>query len=118
MYRMTSDSLTITAPFRGDENGNGTASLRLRPVGGSWTDPLEMARQTEGYVAQISGLPDGRYETEVSYDDPDGVNGSAVWIQESRVGPPMAYRLFIPLHFAPLYIEPTGVTQSENDNER
>jgi len=104
------DSLHITAPFQGDEDGDGTAKLRYRPVGGSWVDSTEMARQTEGYVAQLSGLPDGHYETEVTYQDPDGVNGSAVWTQESLVGRPTEYRLYIPLHFMPLYIEPTGIT--------
>lgn len=101
-------SLTITAPFRGDENSNGTASSRARPVGGIWNDPIEMDREADLYVARICGLADGRYETEVTYNDPDGLNGTDSWIQESVVGTPVTYTLFIPIHSVPLDIELRG----------
>ena len=102
------DSLTITAPFQGDENGNGTASLRVRPMAGIWDEPTDMDRETNSYIAQVSQLPDGRYETEVTYNDPDDLNGTASWIQEAVVGTPMIYMLFIPIHFAPLELELRG----------
>jgi len=82
------NSLTITAPFRGDENGNGTASLRVHRGEEDWDEPIEMDREADSYVVQILRLPDGGYETEVTYSDPDGLNGSASWIQEAVVGTP------------------------------
>jgi len=102
------NSLTITAPFRGDENGNGTASLRVRRRGENWDEPISMDREMNYYVVQILGLPDGHYETEVTYSDPDGLNGSSSWVQEAVVGTPMTYTLFIPIHFTPLNLELRG----------
>ena len=77
-------------------------------MAGIWDEPTDMDRETNSYIAQVSQLPDGRYETEVTYNDPDDLNGTASWIQEAVVGTPMIYMLFIPIHFAPLELELRG----------
>jgi len=92
--------LTVVAPFEGDENSNGLASLRLRPLGGGWDQPVAMVRGDSAFSATMRGVQDGRYEVEVSYGDPDGVNGSACWIRTIDVGVPLGHSLFLPVVLA------------------
>lgn len=74
------DGLEIVAPYSGDDNDNGSASLRYRLVGEtSWVGPTDMTKTGVAYLL-LPDLEEGaRYEIEVTYvdPDPDGVSGQA-----------------------------------------
>ena len=68
---LLTSNVHVMARYAQDVDGDGSASLRYRPVGGSWTGPLSMTK-TEGAFAYTLGLEPGSYEIEITYSDPDG----------------------------------------------
>jgi len=79
--KATIESIGVVAPFTGDDNLNGSASLRYRQSGASsWLAGHELyvdraAHQWRGSMVGLS--PDTTYEIEVQFTDPDGVSPSS-----------------------------------------
>jgi hypothetical protein len=85
------DGLEIAAPYSGDDNNNGSASLRYRVEGEtSWSTSSDMDKAGIAYLL-LPPLEEGAsYEIEVTYVDPDGVSGEAtqyltVYTGKSRI---------------------------------
>ena len=71
----TFDSITVIAPYVGDVDTDGNATLehKLSPEN-TWIDDGNMERENGSYLLTISGLtPDTDYDVRVTYSDPDRV---------------------------------------------
>ncbi|MCK4560361.1 MAG: metallophosphoesterase [Calditrichia bacterium] len=71
----TFDSITVFAPYVGDVDTDGSATLehKLSPES-TWTDDGNMERENGSYILTISDLtPDTDYDVRVTYSDPDEV---------------------------------------------
>lgn len=90
-----SSTILVEAPFAGDADGDGTASVRWKaastalyssPCPGGTACPTTMARSSDRFRYTIAGLsPNTSYDVEVSYSDPDGVaSGTAVQTLTAR----------------------------------
>lgn len=81
------DGLQLVAPYAGDDDNDGWATLRYRVVGeSSWTGPTVMDKRGLAYL-QVPDLAFGAdYEIEVAYGDPDGVSGENPQSMEIHVG--------------------------------
>jgi prenyltransferase beta subunit len=72
------DGLEIVAAYSGDDNNNGTASLKYRLSGGStWTVAGQMNKTGLDYRLFPDLEQGSEYEIEVTYEDPEGVSGEA-----------------------------------------
>ncbi len=71
----TFDSITVIAPYAGDVDTDGNATLEHKLSSEStWTDDGNMERENGNYILTISDLtPDTDYDVRVTYSDPDGV---------------------------------------------
>ena len=65
------NGLGVVAPYSGDDNNDGSASLRYRAVGGLWSGWIEMGKGGLHYVELLDLEVGTEYEIEVSYADPD-----------------------------------------------
>jgi len=83
----TCTAIEIYQPYQGDENQNGVAHARARPVGGNWlAERITLARGRGLLTGRIEGLLMEDYEVEIEITDPDGVNGSPIWVLTTTVG--------------------------------
>jgi len=75
--RLTCGSgLEIVGPYSGDDDNDGSASLRYRVVGNdSWTELPDMHKGGLAYLELLDLDLGIEYEIEVTYDDPDGISG-------------------------------------------
>jgi hypothetical protein len=74
----TAQTLALSVDFQGDANDNATVVAFYQPLSALTASlPLTLTRQGRLYAAAVGGLPPARYEVELRYGDPDGVNGSA-----------------------------------------
>jgi len=72
------DGLVVVAPYYGDDNNDGSASVRYRAVGAlSWSSGIDMGKRGLHYVELLDLEVASDYEIEVSYHDPEGVTGTA-----------------------------------------
>lgn len=75
-------AIHVEVDFRGDENDNASVLARCRRAGDSWPEEgTSLVRGPSGFggrVAEEQGP--GAYEVQLTYTDPDGVNGSAAWV--------------------------------------
>lgn len=71
------DSIAVSAPYTGDENSDGAAFIQYKLSGdASWNEYGTVAHPAT--TATISGLTENAaYDVYVTYQDPDGVNGTA-----------------------------------------
>ena len=89
----TDHSITVNAPFIGDENGDGWAGLEHKPSAvAEWIDDGNMVRGEDSYYLTINDLEENSYyDVRATYQDPDSVYGenpqTIVGIQTSSTGP-------------------------------
>lgn len=70
------DGLQVVGPYTGDDDNDGSASLRYRVVGDpSWIGPIVMHKGGLAYRALLDLQMGVGYEIEVAYYDPEGVSG-------------------------------------------
>ncbi len=73
--RLTCGSgLGVVAPYSGDDDNDGSASLRYAAGETSWSGWIEMDKGGLHYVELLDLEVGTEYELEVSYADPDGVS--------------------------------------------
>jgi hypothetical protein len=74
--RLTCGSgLEIVAPYSGDDDSDGTASLLYRAVGEfDWNGPTGMVKGGLSYLKLLNLQAGTEYEFAVTYQDPDGVS--------------------------------------------
>jgi hypothetical protein len=66
----------VVGPYSGDDDNDGSASLRYRVVGDpSWIGPIVMHKGGLAYRALLDLQMGVGYEIEVAYYDPEGVSG-------------------------------------------
>ncbi|MGB3906323.1 MAG: hypothetical protein WBB22_15545, partial [Anaerolineae bacterium] len=69
-------ALQVVAPHTGDDDNDGSASLRYRVVGSpSWSGPIVMDKSGLAYLELLDLSFGTEYEIEVTYGDPDGISG-------------------------------------------
>jgi prenyltransferase beta subunit len=69
--------LQIFAPYVGDDDDDGWASLRYRIVGNpTWNQPPNMGKGGLAYLQLLDLEVGAEYEVEVTYHDPEGITGS------------------------------------------
>jgi hypothetical protein len=61
--------LSATASFSGDSDGSGSATLRYRSTGRTWSEPQAMVPGEPSFSFTIAGLEPGEYEVQVTYSD-------------------------------------------------
>jgi len=78
---LTDGNMEVRVPYSGDVSENGNVTVQYRSVGGDWSEPpITLAREADAFVGHLAnGLTPGDYEIRLTYTDPDGVNGSALW---------------------------------------
>jgi prenyltransferase beta subunit len=89
------NGLQIVAPYAGDDNNDGWASLRYRIVGDTWMGPTDMYKGGLAYLALLNLDVGTQYEIEVSYHDPDKVTGDnpqSITVQMGRICLPLIIR--------------------------
>ena len=70
--------LRVFVPYAGDEDGDGTATLRFRSSGVAGWSEVTLTKHAVLYAGELAGLtPGARIEIEVVLSDPDGVTGAA-----------------------------------------
>ena len=76
----TFHSLSVTAPFLKDRNGNSTCTLEYKlSLESVWTSDSQMVKGEDVFTATILNLtPNTEYDIRVTYADPDGVLGESV----------------------------------------
>jgi hypothetical protein len=83
------NELSVTASFSGDSDGSGSATLRYRSTGRTWSEPQAMVPGEPSFSFTIAGLEPGEYEVQVTYSDYEsgviGENGGT-----SLIGPSVA----------------------------
>jgi prenyltransferase beta subunit len=69
----------VVAPYGGDDDNDGSATVRYRPVGESqWSGTTSMDKTGIAHLERLD-LDAGRdYQIEITYTDPDGVSGEAI----------------------------------------
>jgi len=81
----------VTALYAQDLNGNSTAQVRYRPVGGAWSVPQDMTRvktkADAAFATTVSGLDRGSYEFGFQFGDSDGTAQGATFqtVEASRL---------------------------------
>jgi len=71
--------LQIVAPFSGDDNNNGSASVSYRLAGEtSWSPPSPMSKTGIAYLLWLHLEAGAEYEIQISYYDPDTVSGAPI----------------------------------------
>jgi len=86
--------LWIFIPYTGDEDNDGTATLRFRSPGVAGWGEVTLTKHGVLYAGELTGLtPGARVEIEVVLSDPDGVTGAAQ--QATTVTAPLG--LWLPL---------------------
>jgi len=92
--RLTCGSgLEIVAPYSGDDDNDGSATLRYRVVGSvSWTELPDMHKGGLSYLELLDLDLGVEYEIEVTYDDPDGISGDNPQSFTVRIG-----KAYVPL---------------------
>jgi len=95
------DGLEIVAPYSGDDNNDGTASLSYRVEGetSSWSPPSDMGKTGISYLLLPHLHAGATYEIQVTYhdDDPDGVLGEGaqhLTVHEGNACIPLALRAY------------------------
>jgi len=89
---LLTSNIHVIARYAQDVDGDGGASLRYRPRGGTWIGSLVMTR-AQGAFAHTISLEPGSYEIEITYSDPDGTAvGPATQTLEVTL-----FRAFLPL---------------------
>lgn len=70
------DGLQVIAAYTGDDDNDGSATLRYRVVGNDpWTELPDMHKRGLAYWELLDLDLGMEYEIEVTYDDPDGISG-------------------------------------------
>lgn len=73
------DAITVSWPFRGDADRDGSAEVALARAGDAqWGPRQPMTRGPAAYTLTFTGLSHGRYHLRGWISDPDGVQGQAV----------------------------------------
>jgi hypothetical protein len=92
------DGLEIVAPFSGDDDNDGTASLSYHAVGeASWSSPSDMSKAGIFYSLSPHLETGADYQIQVTYVDPDGVSGEEtqyLTIHEGRACLPLILRAY------------------------
>ncbi|HJX39385.1 MAG TPA: hypothetical protein VJ714_12325, partial [Anaerolineae bacterium] len=65
----------VVAPYSGDDDNDGSAQLRYRVLGASWSEWTDMSKRGLHYLELLDLQAGTRYEIEVAYDDPDDPEG-------------------------------------------
>jgi hypothetical protein len=65
----------VVAPYSGDDDNDGSAQLRHRVLGASWSEWTDMSKRGLHYLELLDLQAGTRYEIEVAYDDPDDPEG-------------------------------------------
>jgi hypothetical protein len=90
--------LGVLAPYSGDDNNDGSASLQYRAVGKvEWSEPTGMVKGGLRYLKLLDLQPGIEYEIMVSYEDPDTVSGEAnqlLSVHMGRACVPLALRSY------------------------
>jgi prenyltransferase beta subunit len=93
------DGLEIVAPYSGDDNNTGSASLKYRLLGGStWTVAGEMNKTGLDYQLFPDLEQGAEYDIEVTYEDPEGVSGGATQyliVQPAKTCIPLVLRAYL-----------------------
>lgn len=92
------NSITVFAPFGGDLNGDGTASLEWRPAGTETWTTAAMTRGAGAFstVLEVSAVQP--YELRVTFSDPDGVaNASSIANEAVLLSTVEPNRLYVPM---------------------
>jgi hypothetical protein len=72
------NGLEVVAPYSGDDNNNGSASLQYHAIAeDGWTEPTDMVKGGLSYLELLDLQSGTGYEIMVSYKDPDTVSGEA-----------------------------------------
>ncbi len=77
---ITASSITVTAPFTGDANGNNSCIIRWGSTAGNYPNTATSTRSGSSYSATISsGILQGTtYYFQAMFNDIDGITGSPV----------------------------------------
>lgn len=92
--------IEIVAPYEGDDNDNGSATLRYRPVGEEWSTPTTMDKAGLAYRWLLELQVGTKYQVEVTYQDPEGITGvnpQTITVQPGTVYIPLTLRSY-PTH--------------------
>jgi len=94
----SSQGLTVVVETQGDQNGDAHLSCQLQ-IGSGFASEILLVQQIGGeYLGWLAGpLPGGSFEVALSYDDPDGVNGSDIWRTGGWIDVEQPERVFLPL---------------------
>lgn len=63
------EELSVTATFSGDSDRTGSATVRFRLLGDTWSEPQPMVRGESQFTFVVEGLVPGDYEVQVAYLD-------------------------------------------------
>jgi hypothetical protein len=92
------DSLEIVAPYSGDDDNDGSATVRYRVEGEvPWSAPSDMDKAGITYLLLPHLEAGAHYEIEVTYHDPDGVSGEGIQyltVHEGKTCVPLALRAY------------------------
>jgi prenyltransferase beta subunit len=92
------NSITVFAPFGGDLNGDGTASLEWRPVGTETWTTVAMTRGAGAFSTVLAVSAVQPYELRVTFSDPDGVaNASSIANEAVLLSTVEPNRLYVPM---------------------
>jgi hypothetical protein len=70
------NGMGVVAPYSGDDDNDGSASLRYRAAGEtSWSGWMAMDKRGVQYLKTLDVQAGTEYELQVAYNDPDGVSG-------------------------------------------
>lgn len=83
----TCNAIEVRLAYQGDANDDGSVRMRLREVGAPWpAESTPLQREAAAYHLRVSDLPTGDYELDLHTNDPDGVNGTDIWVLSTTVG--------------------------------
>jgi hypothetical protein len=74
--------LGVVAPYSGDDNNDGSASLRYRVVGDAPSEWEDMGKGGLSYLELLDLQAGTGYEIEVAYNDPDGISGDGTQLTQ------------------------------------
>lgn len=74
--------LGVVAPYSGDDNNDGWASLRYRVVGDAPSEWEDMGKGGLTYLELLDLQAGTGYEIEVAYNDPDGISGDGTQLTQ------------------------------------
>lgn len=70
------NGLRVVAPYLGDDDNDGSATLRYRVAGeSSWNGPTSVYKGGLAYTELLHLATGMDYEIEITYEDPDGIEG-------------------------------------------